>query len=868
MKEIFTIFLMYITCFFFGNPLKVILLRKKLAGESWIITPWLGISTIILLNVYLGRMGISVNDAKYFVLVCFVLINGLLWIKFKQKHDIGKDCIRYLIFSLIITTIILLPKWISKGSPDVFLTGNSDFISYSFSVKAMCDETLQSLTPSIPSFPQIFNNISGPQTRLICILFSFFACILNINPITITYIGTLFIYIMGILLLIPLLKEKVANKILYLAIFFVAFNPIYLWLFWYGFIGQISSLGYTLLIIIIYLEILKEYTWKNVIVFALFLVSLIQVYPEGTPYIALVIIAYSLLQIRKKDRFINLLKTGIFTLLFIALLDYKCYVNLFKTIISVSGVSAGWEMPIAFLLHRLGFLNDYYGAINIKIIPDVIVIVLSFILICIMIRCLWKKRKENNIYMFVLVGMIVLLSVYGIFINIYPKYQIFKSNIAIAFICIIAFIIFADSWIISAKINNKIRYMGAVSVAICSLLSIGNIYYFIMVNAKENNFDYINKDYYQLEQVIENQGEDKFFLNVSDWWQEMFAEYIFLDEDVEVMSGAGYSRANQFPKGVFPEVGDVDVTASIYPDPVWTKGNLILENSIYTAKKMDVNSIYCYEKYGLESQIKLNQYRDKYFIDTIRMLNSNQAECYLWSSNEQKETIYLDVLNDDNINKSIIVELNDEVIYDGKLKEKSVNKIIINNVTFNGDENNKLEIQLDSFEYTGICNLSFGIKEESANIKAVQIISGNVILSDIKNKYFGKELKSVDMRSKIIINEDEVIMNKNETKTIDIKVKNEAEAIIGLNLQDIRMGIHLLDENKEVLIGDYGRITDIRGSFYWGNNDMISMEYTIDTERLHEGIYYLQFQMLQENVAWYPPEYEGNIKTVKLEVVN
>ncbi|MDR1159093.1 MAG: hypothetical protein LBK69_00485, partial [Syntrophomonadaceae bacterium] len=80
----------YFTLYFWGYPVKVLLLNGDLKKFDLYITPWLGIGVIITVLFPLSWLGFSVESVINYFLAAMILLNASLWLKYREPMLIDR----------------------------------------------------------------------------------------------------------------------------------------------------------------------------------------------------------------------------------------------------------------------------------------------------------------------------------------------------------------------------------------------------------------------------------------------------------------------------------------------------------------------------------------------------------------------------------------------------------------------------------------------------------------------------------------------------------------------------------------------------------------------------------------------------------
>ena len=153
---IFMFAVAYFTFYFFGFPLKSLLLNDDLEKYDLYITPWLGIGTMILVLFPLSRLGFAVVDTANYFAAAVGILNFALWkkagarIRFDDRREVA------LIAALGILTAVAYAGVLALSGEDVFaISRNSDFGAYLNDAKAVLSSSAAYIATFPAGIPQV-----------------------------------------------------------------------------------------------------------------------------------------------------------------------------------------------------------------------------------------------------------------------------------------------------------------------------------------------------------------------------------------------------------------------------------------------------------------------------------------------------------------------------------------------------------------------------------------------------------------------------------------------------------------------------------------------------------------------------------------
>lgn len=825
-----------------------LLFNENIKQHDLIVTPWLGLSVISIISIYLTLFGLSASDYYIPISIAFTVLN--VWIGFKYKNSIQLDKL-WLVFSCIILAAIylLLPLFVNDLGFSVNILGNNDFVSYLFAVELLMNNSTSQLvnTESFPYYSQVYNSLYE-QTRLAVVPIAFFAKLFGMKAHQFTFIFVSFIFTLNTITFFLFIKVKkmIPSIIVFLVILF---NSNFLWTLFYGFIGQIFSIGLLLVIIFLINNIFKSNSIDKKL---LFLTSIIfcffaQNYPESIPYAVLPIIVYVFLFSIKRNFKIKLLNVLIVGLI-ILLLDYRVYVNVISIFIKLQDVKAGWDLPIASLPHMLGMANNQF--------PSSIGIVTIIIVNAIISLFIYLYARERKFVDFYSVVLFSYLATYIFFIFKYDLYKIYKANVSFTYIVVIAVLSVLAKWINNDKNNKQLKIMGysfLIVLLVMNTISSSKFYIRAIYNANTGSDGIISSNHEIINYYMEKEKykNSNVILNIDPWWDEMVAEYFSHMGRTYVTSGTGYSLMTSRK---IPEINDIYITHGTYPDIIKFNASFLDGNKNYSIYDVSDNTIYPFEKNGLGPVQKLySNIADQFFVDTYRQFADKKIDIKFNSKHDQKVKLEIDLFKINNTTPSTAsIILNGASL--GSVKVETGKKIIIDNVIFPKDTS-QLIIETDNEQGLGISKIVINdAKYPEPHAPYIYRSEKDIVDRIVSKLKRIPEINTAYEENRLLgeVKINNVVKRDNEME-FSLDVRNNSDFVwSALGKYPINIGIHLLDKDKNQLSWDYGRIS--LGNIKLKPSKTAKVNYKLDTTTIAPGVYYIQFHLLQESIRWFPGE--------------
>lgn len=874
------IFSIYIISYIFGYPLKVFLLNEKWKKYDLYITPWLGMASMMIILFYISILGFSINEAFLPFTIASLVVIILTALKCKQTVYFKKFDLIFVAAILFIGTIFYtLPGYLNNQNIFPTLNGNNDFISYVRGASYFNHLSIKEL----PDYGNLTYMMLGPQSRLMTLNIAYFSLLLGGDVLKCTYFFSCVVYLLSILSFSVLFRE-LEIKLKYVIIFtgLIFLNCNYHWTVDFGFLGQTMSIGLFILIFILFVKYSVEFTVKNTLLLAVLIAALGMAYTDMIPVLVAPMFAYLIFNLKCKDKFFHLLKTCIAAAVAVALINFRIYINVFKAFFSLKDTIAGWEMPIALYPNSLGLYNNMITAVwgNGINQTSIFMITVSILILLFTCKMIFSERK-NNISMGLLVYTIAYTLLYLYFIKFQDPYKTYKAFVEMNFIFIVSFLYAMYLLLRRGKKSNLIRLIpkvilgGMMALNIVSALGSFALRMIYSDGNKEGYYSYqstsIRENHYEYKDLMNSLDVPNYYLNNCILWDQIYALSILEDKSIHTMIKEwGYGVPFSEDPLPIPSAGDIYMESSYLPDPIYYSGEVIQYNENYTVRNLDTEIPFCYSYSGLQYIVKLNHMLSA--VDTGRKVLEGGSELGYYSKSNNQKDVFITMSNAGTEENYITILFNGEIVKRLVIPAMSTAAETIEAVSFKEGYENKFSIIMEkNSEEIYLSRLGFDntfstpLQKYTPTDILKKYISIDLI-NHLKQLVKAKPLKIENMMAKIELDHEIGIVDKDSlTISGTIRVTNNAETIKKVNsrVNPVLIGVHLMDGQGNMIERDFGRIG--LGKKKWKKGETISVDYelAVEKEYLDNG-YYFEFQMLQENVSWYPPEIEGNTAQLKL----
>jgi hypothetical protein len=235
----------YVTLYFFGYPLRVLLLNDDLKKFDLYITPWLGIGVIICVLFPLSWLGYSVQSVINYFAAAIATVNVALWARFRETPRAGREDVIALLALGAVTGAVYGVIPALSGFNRFAVTYAGDFGLYLSSSKHV-------LTSSAKHVAEITsgNLLSDDVAELLhfglrgCVFIpAFFAALFDIDVARVMYMAYAFVMFLGVAAFRLFLPERRSLFALLPLLCALLLNTFYQRLVFMAFFGQLFSFG-------------------------------------------------------------------------------------------------------------------------------------------------------------------------------------------------------------------------------------------------------------------------------------------------------------------------------------------------------------------------------------------------------------------------------------------------------------------------------------------------------------------------------------------------------------------------------------------------------------------------------------------------
>lgn len=884
LKNILIVILMYMIMYAFGYPIERLLFPKHFKKYALAITPWIGLSIGMIVFYYLSLLGFSVERSASGVVILFLCIDFFLVIinndhGYKRK-DLVILCVVFVTGSLILSLAACI---YNNNFPIIF--ENNDYVLYTLIANSLKKMSIKELASNNMLFGMTDLWITGTQNRLICLLMAFYSQLLNLDIFSSAYYFSICLFALSVMTFYKFV-EMFLEQINYLviALIFFCFNCNYMYIFFQGFIGQITSVGLMIGFTIVITELYQQFSPRGAIVFGILVVGLCMTYGEMIPVavVPLLLLLVSDLVMRRKQAII-MLKNYSIALIVVFILFARAYISVINMMIVSNEARVGWDIAEGYLLQGLGIYNVFktnlFGTTK---WPIGILLFVSVLIISFMFRYIYLHRMDEKFHI-IYIYFISYIVVYSAFVIRYDSYKSYKVLVNISYIFIMLFIcmLAQEKLLLSRNMFNIIR-QGIISLSTILIVSSGVVMlcWSLAIGKGIAKDQYmlakiIGRGHQELQKVIEENEDCTFYVSGNDYWNLLAATTMLVKNDMHIMDNKSTSWLNNDVVNPLPfPYNDkaIYIDSTIMKEPFDIEGRVLLSNEFYTIKLMDRNFPVCINRTEFGENTILQIADGK--MTTGRKVINKVSEVVFCAADNSIHDVYLRMKNVSANSNQVIITIPGGGEFIMEFLPGEEKDFVIPNVDFmTGNNIFKVTVKDENIYF-----LNFSFEEDECSKVAVSQLGDNIGsyswltvegLKDYWDKIFGvKPMNQNEMVFELSLHNGKAILSE-ESNVVNgtIRVKNASQKLLlstGGNTP-INIGAQLCNENNELINADMSRI--VLDKRMWFNNETINIDFSfpVNIADIREG-YKIRFLPIQEGVSWFPLEKEGNFVYMDLEL--
>ncbi len=711
-QYIVILFIFYMITCIYGIPFQIFLENLRTKGYRAVTCPLYGLSIGMIFMFYLNCLEFSVSEIAVPLTVFFIIVD-IAVIVYKRKNfiiDYKKTGLCCFIIA-IVTIYFAIPGIVNNGGELPVILENHDFALYAAGSNAVKYHGVSYIRDSLGRMSSMVMDI---QNRYIDYWIAYISFVFRVSIFNAASLISIYLYSLFVIAGAGLASFFFKQKRLYLAFgicFF--FNCNFQYIFYQGFIGQMASISLIIMISAIFLWLagnLKVLV-KESISLGIFAAGLAATYGEMIPVVVLpMIIGLVAMFAVYKDQCKVLFLDFLIAAATVAIIFARGYYTSVMAAFFMNDVTAGWDIKPGYILQSIGLYNVHtIGIFGNYEISEIILFIAGAGIWLGMVRYVFKKFSG---------GKRVLLEsylisyglLYFVFLYHYDLYKTFKAMLNTSYIFIVMVIV----WLYDTEQTaGKYKFIKNCLMSAVMLFVIGggvNVSawdYACSATVESGYHAYANvigNNQNELQKLLEQTSGDDIYISGGVYWDSLAALAMTAGSDVKAQDIEGYIWGLE---DRLPDKDTVTIDSSVIPDAIRFYGELLLENPVYTVRKLDLSYHFCLNRQDLGALSFFGLDDENYAFGGRKIQNPN-SELVFYTEQDQIEDVYFNfVCNSENRITIAMPDGREKIL---KCIPGS-NEIQFSNVLFSKGSDNLIKIKTKNLD-AYLENLSFEEKDE------------------------------------------------------------------------------------------------------------------------------------------------------------
>ena len=449
---IFMFIVAYFTFYFFGFPLKSLLLNDDLEKYDLYITPWLGIGTMILVLFPLSRLGFAVEDTANYFAASVGVLNVALWKKAGARIRFDRREAALIATIGVLTAFVYSIPLALRGEDVFAISRNADFAMYLNDAKAALSSSAAHLGTFPAGVPKVLliSNALNDQLRGCIFPHAFMAAFFGADLARIAYPLSAFVMFLDIITFRLFFKDAGLKLRIALPILgILVFNAFWQRMVFDAFTGQLYSFGMVTLAFYIecYLVERGRFDPRTCVLLVYVLTANGLAYLEGVAYPLLPALALLIPAVTKGlgDRTSCLKNAAFAGGLFLAA-NWRLLVSLVSVLLFLDGTPQGMAESMPTLADIAGMRGLYGWPVASR--PGIWI--LAVFANAVMIIALARQMKRERVFSF-MGASLLLFTLFHLLVCLryfrpgeLSTYNVFKSALSLSFIVAIFLVRFLE----------------------------------------------------------------------------------------------------------------------------------------------------------------------------------------------------------------------------------------------------------------------------------------------------------------------------------------------------------------------------------------------------------------------------------------
>lgn len=601
-KYIVIMFGIYLNAYLYGIPVIYLLNSKWINNRKIVLCPLCGLSIGMIIMFYLYYIGFGFVLITWILTMIFAVIDIILIAAHKYTLEVKRFNLFCVIGTIVIATVFFsLPGVINNNGGLSLTMGNIDMGFYGLEGNVIKLLNANKIAENVSSMKDI---ILGIQNRNIMYWGALISVIFKSEDIfNATILIAILSYILAVLAIGLLAYELCSNKkkaIVVGSIFFLNANLLYL--YYQGFMGQIISIPYVIIINLVFFKLIEEdrLLVKESILLGILVAGMSTTYAEIIPLVVFPMVIILIVEIINERRlWNNCVKSCTIAMITMAIIYGRGYYVVLKLMQQSNSVSVGWDIRAGYLLQALGIYEvQAIMTMGDCVWPECFVIAISVLILLFMFiginrKYTGRQKRFLEIYLLTFAGIYILFRVR------YDLYKSFKAMAEIAYFFVVIFVVLLLN---SEHIKRRriVLKNSILIIAVVFILRGGLCIYTWVYSASETiaaegyraAINDIDENYEELSELLDTENYREIYIVGNPSWENISAAIIATKHSNITPIYDVYELMRPVREDYVPD-GAILIEMSAISEPIPIDGEILLKNEIYVARRIDTSYPFC-----------------------------------------------------------------------------------------------------------------------------------------------------------------------------------------------------------------------------------------------------------------------------------
>jgi hypothetical protein len=432
----------YLTLYFCGYSLKVLLLEGELKKYDLYLTPWLGMGLVVIVLMTLSWAGFSVRETAGYFIIGVAAANAAVWARYREAPEADKREAMLIAAAGFVVCSLYGSVFFASGFKYFSVSVLADFASYLNDIRAALVSSARHVnggpfgSPHIAVIRQALNS----DLRGCVFVHAFLSALYGVDAARISYMVSAFAMFLGVTMFRPFLRERPRVAPMLAILCCAAFNTFYQGMVFWAYTGQLFSFGISLAAFRVALDISEKDSFapRPAILFAFLMVFNGFNYIEALAYPAVPAFAYGLAVLaRRAPNAGAYWKNMSFAAAVVAITGLPVIIEFFRVFYALQHILPGFKRYIVTFLDVAG-LGDFFNGASDNVRFGALIIV-NFAAVAALAKMIHDEGKSS----FISVAFFANLALYVTFAFVYDpfagptSYNIYKAGLSLSFVAVI-----------------------------------------------------------------------------------------------------------------------------------------------------------------------------------------------------------------------------------------------------------------------------------------------------------------------------------------------------------------------------------------------------------------------------------------------